>query len=329
MKKKAVLLLGAGGRDRIYSKDHIKELGELLDLKDCCDITTDRQAVKEALHEVEVILSGWGGVSMDKEMLDAAPKLGALFYGAGSVRGLVCDEFWERGIRLTSAWTAIAIQVSEYTVAMIVMAMKRAFQLRSILQREHKWSRTTPPGLWSTEIGIIGAGQIGSRVLNMLKAYDVTTYVYDPYLASGKAEKLGATPIELMEMFKRCDVVSLHAPNLPSTQNMVRAEHFRAMRQGSVFINTARGSIVNEKEMVEVLEEGNIFACLDVTDPEPPESDSPLYDLDNVVLTPHLAGCGETENKRQGQLILEEVKRYLNGEPPISPVTKDMLEWMA
>jgi phosphoglycerate dehydrogenase-like enzyme len=110
---------------------------------------------------------------------------------------------------------------------------------------------------------------------------------------------------------------------------MITGEHFRSLRDGAVFINTARGRIVREDEMIEVLGERNITAFIDVTDPEPPESDSPLYTMPNVFLTPHHSGSGGDEVHRQGDYVVEELRRFLDGRPPWYPVTQDMMKWMA
>ena len=328
--KKAMLLLPQQNRDSIYGDEQVEELRRLVDLKDCCHLVGDREAVKAELADVEIIASGWGMIRLDGDVLDAAPHLKAIFYGAGTVRGFLTDEFWKRDILLTSAWAANAIPVAETTVALIVLCLKKTFQCARRTKEQRTFAR--PPGirgLRGASIGIIGVGQIGLRVLEMLKAYEVRTFCHDPFLPPERAAELNATPVGLDEMFRRCDVVTLHAPNLPSTEHMIRGRHFRSMKDGAVFINTARGHLVKEDEMIEVLKQGRIFACIDVTDPEPPASDSPLYDLENVLLTPHLAGSTGEDTKRQGSYVLEEVRRYCQGQPPLHPVTRDMLDWMA
>jgi len=328
--KKAMLLLPQENKDRIYGDEQVEELRQLVDLKDCCHLINDREAIKRELADVEIIVSGWGMVKLDREMLDAAPRLKAVFYGAGSVRGFVTEEFWQRDILLTNASAAIAIPVAETTVALIVLCLKKTFQCARRTREERTFARAANiRGLRGASIGIVGAGQIGSRVLEMLKAYEVKTFCHDPFLQPERAAQLNTTPIGLEEMFRRCDVVTLHAPNLPSTEHMITGDHFRSMKEGAVFINTARGRLVKEDEMIEVLKEGRIFACIDVTDPEPPAPDSPLYDLPNVLLTPHLAGSTGEDTRRQGSYVLEEVRRYCQGQPPRYPVTREMMQWMA
>jgi phosphoglycerate dehydrogenase-like enzyme len=267
---------------------------------------------------------------LDAEFLAAAPNLRGVFYGAGSVRGFVTEEFWQHDILLTSAWAANAVPVAETTVAMMVLGMKNALESRRLTRQERTFVRADPiHGFYGAKIGIIGVGQIGRRVLEMLQDYDVELYCYDPYLPQETAEQLNATQVELDELFRTCHVVSLHAPRIPSTRHMLTGEHFASMQDGAVFINTARGALIKEEEMVAELQKGRIQAFLDVTDPEPPESDSPLYELDNVVLTPHIAGSMGEECKRMGAYVVEEVRRYLHGESPAHPVTKEMMQWMA
>ncbi len=325
-----MLLLPAESRDVIYGRDVLAEVGRLVDLRDCCDRVGDLAALRPELAEVEVIVSGWGMMALDADFLRAAPKLGAVFYGAGSVRGFVTEEFWKRDILLTSTWVVMAIPVVEYTIAAIVFGLKRMLAASDLTRRAHTFERPGDmKGLHGAKVGIIGAGMIGSGVLEKLKGYDVETFCYDPYLSEERARQLEAKRLDLDDIFGQCDVVSLHAASTRETAHMITGEHLRQMKDGAVFINTARGQIVRESEMIEVLKEGTILAFIDVTDPEPPEPDSPLYTLPNVFLTPHIAGPGGDEVRRQGELVLEELQRFLTGEEPLHPVTRDMMEWMA
>lgn len=327
---KAVLLLAPHNRNRIYGREHTRALRELVNLTDCCDLLHDLEALAPHLADAEIICSGWGGMKMDEEFLAAAPALRAVFYGAGSVRGIVTDAFWGRDILLTSAWAANAVPVVEMTLALITLGMKKAFQCSRLTRENRTFEQAAGiRGLYGAQIGIIGVGKIGRGVLERLKDYDVETFCYDPYLDAEDAAALEATPIGLEEMFEICDAVSVHAPNLPSTHRMIHAEHLGRMKDGALFINTSRGRVVNQNDLIEELKRGRIFACLDVTDPEPPEEDSPLYVLNNVFLTPHLAGSQGRECLRQGAFVVEEVRRYCRGEPPRHPVTRDMMAWMA
>jgi len=139
---------------------------------------------------------------------------------------------------------------------------------------------------------------------------------YDPFVSAEDAAALGVTLCGLDEIFQRADVVSLHTPWLPETVGMITGAHLAAMQPGATFINTARGAVVREQEMIEVLQQRpDLLAVLDVTHPEPPVTGSPFYTLPNVILTPHIAGSMDNECRRMGRIVVEELQRYLKGEP--------------
>jgi phosphoglycerate dehydrogenase-like enzyme len=328
--KKAVLLLTPASRDRIYTAEALAEIGGLIDLTDCTDSVDDLAALRPALAGAELIVSGWGMMTVDEGFLAAAPKLEAIFYGAGSVRYFVTDALWDRGIVVSSAWAANAIPVIEYTVAAIVLGLKQVLQAHRITCAERRFVRSNAiRGTYGAKVGIIGVGMIGRGVIERLQPYDVQVLCCDPNLSAEDVAGLGAELTDMAGIFRTCDVVSLHAPNIAATEHMIGGEHFRSMKDGAVFINTARGRIIREDEMVRELQRGRIFAFIDVTDPEPPEAESPLYTLSNVFLTPHLAGAVGHEVYRNARYTIDEIKRYLAGEKLRWQVTHDMMEWMA
>jgi len=328
--KRAIFLLPAESRDAIYSRDAVAEIESLTDLTDCSSLVGRLADLKPALAEAEIILSGWGMMRLDGEFLSAAPRLEAVLYGAGSVRSFITDELWKHEILVTSTYAANAVPVVEYTVAALVFGLKRALEARELTRQARRFERPkVATGMYGAKIGIVGAGMVGGGVLQKLKDYDVETYCYDPYLSDERRRELGAQGMALDDLFRTCDAVSLHAPDIESTRGMITGEHFRSMKDGAVFINTARGRIVRESEMLDVLQEGNITAFIDVAHPEPPEADSPLYVLPNVILTPHHAGSGGNEVHRQGDYVVEELRRFLKGESPRYRVTEDMMAWMA
>ncbi|MFS0726504.1 hydroxyacid dehydrogenase [Paenibacillus sp. 1P07SE] len=281
------------------------------------------ESIAESAHvlqDVELLFSGWGAPKLDEAFLKAAPRLKMVFYGAGSVKGMVTEAFWRRGIRLTSAYAANAIPVAEYTVSQIVFALKNGWRLSRAYQDRKTNNRIKLDipvvGTFGSTVGLISLGMIARQVCQRLKAYDMNVIAYDPFATREQAEAMGVQLCSLDELFERSDVVSLHAPWLEETVGMITGEHFRRMKPGATFLNTARGAIVREPEMIEALQaRPDLFAILDVTYPEPPADDSPLYTLPNVVLTPHIAGSMGNEVARMGMFMADELGRYLAGEP--------------
>jgi phosphoglycerate dehydrogenase-like enzyme len=249
------------------------------------------------------------------------------------VKPFVTDALWERGVVVTSAAAANAVPVAEFTVAAIVFAGKRAFEARD----EFRAGRGTGvvPGLYpargsyDVRIGIVGASFVGRLVLSHLARFDMVLLAYDPFLTEADARALGARKVELNELLETSDVVSIHAPALPATERMIGAPELARMRRGAWLVNTARGALVDTAALEEACARGHVRAFLDVTDPEPLPSTSPLWDLPNVVITPHIAGSQGGEVRRLGRLAVEEVERHAGGAPPLHPVTRADLDHIA
>jgi phosphoglycerate dehydrogenase-like enzyme len=161
---------------------------------------------------------------------------------------------------------------------------------------------------------------VGRAVVGLLRPYRCTVVVADPFLADAEAAALGAARVELDELLATSDVVSLHAPALPATAHMIGAEQLARMMDGATLINTARGTLVDHDALVAELRTGRLSAVLDVTDPEPLPPHHPLLQLPTCVVTPHLAGSQGTELSRQAELVVEEIRRFAAGEPPLHPV---------
>lgn len=270
------------------------------------------------LYEAEVIFSGWGGPRLDQTFLEAAPNLKALFYGAGSIKHIATELSWKKNIVITSAVQANAIPVTEFALSQILFCLKNGWQFVQNI-RENQQFPAKPfdlTGTYQSTVGLISLGTIGRRLAQLLKNFDVKVIAYDPFADQKTADHLGVSLCSLEDLFKNADIISLHTPLLDKTRGMIRGDHFSMMRKNASFINTARGAVIRQNEMIEVLKQRHdITAVLDVTNPEPPEQESPLYTLPNVILTPHLAGSAGNECARLGAYMLDEFRRYLKNEP--------------
>jgi phosphoglycerate dehydrogenase-like enzyme len=285
----------------------------------------------EVLRNAEIIFSGWGAPRMDDEFLQHAPKLRAVFYAGGSVRYFVTEALWRRGIRLTTAQAINAIPVAEYTVSALLLGLKRFWHYARVARHAHDFPTDRPmPGAFGTTVGLISYGAIARLVRERLRAFDVEVIIYDPFLSEEDARRDQMRKAGLDELFATADAVSLHTPHLPATARLIRGRHFELMKPGALFLNTARGEVIDEPEMIAVLQRRpDLQAVLDVTAPEPPAPASLLYTLDNIVLTPHIAGSVGRECERMGQAMMDEFERYQAGQPLRWEITADGAESIA
>lgn len=337
MMLKGLYMLGNKPFETIYPpfiRSQIEELVEMNPLNQTLDSIRSNPSL---LEQADVIFSGWGGVKMDEMFLEAAPRLKAVFYGAGSVKPIVTDAFWERNIAITSSYAANAVPVAEYALSQILFALKGGWQFARLMKETGGYPQSRNDifdeiaGGYGSCVGIVSLGMIGRRVCELLSAFDVNIIVYDPFVSREEAAKLNVVLCSLDELFRKADVVSLHAPFLKETEGMITGKHFASMKKWASFINTSRGAIVRESEIIEVLRQRpDLQAVLDVTYPEPPETGSPLFELPNVTLTPHIAGAQTLgERARLGSYMVEELKRFVNGKPLKWQITREKVNILA
>jgi len=274
------------------------------------------RAVPEDLADVEVLCATWGAPVLDEALLTAAPRLRLVLYGAGSVRRIATPAFWDRGIPIVSAYSVNAIPVVEFTLASITYALKQVWRHVLVGRATGRAARLPMAGGYGSTVGLLSLGAIGRSVARGLRDRDVRVLAYDPYADDELAADCGVTLAGIDEVFADSDVVSVHTPLLPDTRSLVGAHLLRGMKRHATLINTARGAVVDQDALVRVLaERPDLFAVLDVTDPEPSPPDSPLWTLPNVVVTPHIAGSQAGECARMGALVADELARYAAGVP--------------
>jgi phosphoglycerate dehydrogenase-like enzyme len=310
----------------VYGAEERRELNGLLDLHPEPLTAKSWRQSRSVLADVEVIMCSWGVPRMDAEFLASAPKLRAVFHAAGSIRPFTSDQFWNRGIIVSSAYAANALPVAEYTLATILLSLKNFWRFSAAAKTGDGWGDHTRQvsGCFRSTVGIVSLGMIARRVLELLKPFDLIPLIYCPFLSPGESDALGVERCMLEDVFRRSDVVSVHTPELPETRGMIDGYLLETMKPGATLINSARGAVINEPELIEVLQRRtDLTAVLDVTDPEPPLLNSPLLSLPNVVLTPHIAGSMNFECQRLGRYMVDELKRYLQDEPLRWQITKE------
>lgn len=290
-------------------------------------------ALADALGRAEVLLTGWGTPPL-AQLEDWSPERWALrlvVHTAGTVKYLLPPVAVERGLLVTHANESLAEAVAEFTLGAIITERRRAFEAaRRLREGRPPQPIASMHEVRGSSVGVIGASAIGRRVMKLLAPLDVTLLLYDPFCSPVDAAAYGATLLGLHELLQRSDIVTLHAPVTPATLGMLGAAEFAAMRDGALFVNTARGRLIDADALLRELQSGRISALLDVTDPvEPLPPGSPFFALENCVVLPHLAGISVEARLRQGTIAVDETLRYLRGEPLRYPITRERWDTMA
>jgi phosphoglycerate dehydrogenase-like enzyme len=295
---------------------------------------TAPEALEAALRRAQVLITGWSTPSLVGALAGWSPErspLRLLAHSAGTVKHLLPPAALERGLLVTHANDSLADAVAEFTLGAIIVAWRNAF---AAAERYRAGTGgvaiSTMREIRGSTIGIIGASAIGRRLLRLLAPLGARLLLADPFATPAMAAEHGATLVGLGELLRASDIVSLHAPVTPATLGMLGAAEFAAMKQGALFVNTARGRLIDADALLRELQLGRISALLDVTDPtEPLPPGSPFFALENCVLLPHLAGASLEARQRQGRITVDEVLRFIAGEPLQHQVTRERWETMA
>ncbi len=317
--KKITVLVNGLQRKRVFYKEHFERLEKLGELRiyDRDDFS-DREYVLDFVKDTDFLIVSWGSPRIDEEILEVCPSLSGVVYAGGTLRPVISEKFIEKNIPISNSKIVDSRNVAYTTLGLTIAACKGAFFLPDDLKN----------GLWKEnyhkvkdfcgiKIGVVGAGVAGGYFLELLKPFDVECLVYDPTLTAEQIrERFGARKCELSELMAESDVISLHAPVLPSTTGMINRDNLKLIKDGAIFINTARGALINEDDFIEECRKERFTAILDVTNAgEPPSEDYILRKLSNVVLLPHIAGVTNNGVKYIGKHVCEEAECFFAGEP--------------
>lgn len=281
------------------------------------------EELAERLAGVDVCFTGWGTPQFDAAVLRGADRLRLLAHTAGSVAGLVSPELYDRGIQVVSGNLVFAQSVAESVIAYSLMALRRL----------PHWTRQMQEGRWKTEdflneglldqtVGLVGFGAVARFLVPLLKAFRARVRVYDPFVPDAAMRDFGVEKATLREVVAGSKIISLHAPKTPETDRLIDADLLRLVPDGAVFVNTARGSLVDEAALAAELATGRFLAVLDVFEKEPLPPDSPLRGLANVILVPHMAGPTVDRRRLATLAVLEEAERLLAGKPLEHPIDR-------
>lgn len=294
------------------------------------DEPAQRDDLLALLPQANACLTSWGVAALDAGVLAVAPRLRMMAHMGGSVKRFVSAAVWARDMRVTSAGPALAEDVAVTTLGLIIVGVKRIWPLAQRV-RAGGWRDSIywpARDLRHMTVGIIGASRVGWHLIRLLQPFHARILLFDPYVPAEKAIAQGVEKVELDDLMRRCDILTLHAPSTDETRHMIGPAQLALLRDETLIINTARGNLFDEQALVNELSRGRFFAYLDVTDPEPLAPNSPLRRLENVVVTPHIAGC-IADCTHLGDMAVEELRRFFAGEPALYPIIPEMLLHMS
>ncbi len=273
-----------------------------------------REETMACLADVDIVLTHWGGVQYDAEMLARAPNLKIIAHCAGTVAHIASEEAYAKGIVTLSANPVMARYVAEWVLGALIAGIRR-FPFYDGMMRRGEWRRSldSADSLFEAEIGLVGLGTVGRELLTLLSPFGCTVRVFDPYLP---ADALAPWPFARTASFEdvmHSQIVSIHASQTPETHHMINAHALSFMPEGGVLINSARGSLVDTEALLSELQSGRLFAALDVFEEENRSQDAHLLACrQNTLLQPHTAAL--PANAQMTRAIVEDLERYSRGE---------------
>ena len=272
----------------------------------------------EALADTEVLICELEHV--DGEVLDASPDLKLVASCRGNPTNVDLDAARERGLVVISTPGRNAISVADFTLGLLLDHARRIGRSAEQL-RERGWMTDGDlpyfhfrgPELDGRTIGLVGLGAIGRLVAERARGFGMTVVAFDPFVTLAPA---GVKLVALDELLARSDVVSIHCPLTPETTGLIGVRELESMRTDAILVNTARAAVVAESALLQALRTGSIAgAALDVFWKEPLAPEHPIRELDNVTITPHVAGAADDVKRHHARMILDDIERWQRGRP--------------
>ena len=276
---------------------------------------TDPTILIDRLREADVALNIRGRTLFTAEALEACPKLKLISIWGTGTDNVDLPAAVARGVTVTNTPGANAIAVAEHTVALMLAAAK---QLASADQamRQGGWPRNLVPQLRGKRLGLVGTGLIGREVATMAKGLGIQVVAWTFHPSARLADSLGLRYVELDELLRTSDIVSLHLRATPETRHFLSRPRLAMLKPGAILVNTARGALIDEAALVDCLREKKV-ACagLDVFETEPLPAGHPLLGLPNVLLTPHAAGMTPEVIQNGLAMAVENIENFQKGSP--------------
>ena len=265
------------------------------------------------------VITSWEIPRMDRQVLEQAKELQIISHAGGMVRFFLDEEIFtlKPGLVICNASNVMAQPVAEYALTASLACLRHLWQFHEWVAEGENWEDYAPEmnvSLLRKKVGVIGMGQIAWEFVKLARPFNVKLLVFSKHLGEEEAAKKGLVKSTLEEIFSSCDVIVLSAANTPENRHMVNRSFLKMIKPGAVFVNIARGALVDEKALIEELETGRFMAAIDVTDPEPPSAENKLRKLHNVLLTPHIAGPTPGQRIWMMEEAVENLETFFKGD---------------
>ncbi len=295
--------------DNISSKciDILKSAGLDVDIK----VGLKPEELKACIGDYHGLIIR-SATKVTSDIIGAAKNLKVIGRAGSGLDNVDKTAATKKGIVVMNTPGGNTITTAEHTIALIVSLARQTPQATMSL-KAGKWEKKKFMGveLFNKTLGIVGIGNIGGQVAKRMQAFSMNVIAFDPFLSEDKAAAMGVEKVDLQELFRRSDFITLHTPLTPETKYLINKETIRIMKPGVRIINCARGGIINEKDLYDALVEGKVAgAALDVFEKEPPEN-NPLLTLDNLIATPHLGASTREAQENVAVAVAEQMVDYL------------------
>ena len=333
-RKRVGIQLPKQAQNQTVEQRYSLELEGLAPIADIVEIRADTPAEFAAgVRDVDAIITSWG-LRIDRQVIDNLKNCVVIGVGSVGVDMVDVDAATAAGIVVTNVPDVFIEEVADYAM-MLLLNVSRLTPAMARMARDGQWYQGRPllskiPRVMGQTLGLFAFGNVARCTARRAKAFGLHVIAYDPYVSELELSAAGVEPVSFQELLQRSDFLSIHAPHNDETEHAIDAAALAQMKSTAVIINTARGPIIDEAALIEALRNGTIAgAGLDVLEQEPPLPDNPLLQMENVLVTPHVASASTRMRPETRRRVGREVALVLRGRWPMSCVNPTVLPKVA
>lgn len=320
-----IVTTGPGGTDHSLEMETLSALGA-----EIVEVSGGDDELARAVADADAIYAK-GRPRITARVIEAGRKLKVVSLGSVGVDSVDVDAATRLGVPVTNCPDTFIEEVADHAMTLILASWRRLV-VQDQLVRKGDWAKARPmlyqyPRLRGMTLGFVAFGHVARAVATRAAPFGFNMLAYDPYIEELVMSEYGVEPVGLDELMQRSDIVSMHAPGTKDAHHLLKEKHFRQMKKTGLFVNTGRGSTVDEAALIKALQEGWIAgAGLDVLETEPVGHNNPLLGMDNVTLTAHVASASDRFDKARRRRVGAELSLVLSGKWPRACVNPSVLE---